>query len=434
VREVEARDPAEAAPYFFLSYPYPPGDGSGAARQPDAWLVKLFDDLCDRVVRIGHLPQEAAKSVGFMDRGPWADGPGLPLRLRRALATSRVFVPLFSRRYFESEYCGRQWSTFTGRPLSGESRGRIAADAIIPVLWAPVDGDLLPPVARSVRLNHADLGECYAANGIYGIIKLTRYREAYEAAVGGLAQLIIGAAEASPVAPGRVTDDDSSLMSAFGPEAAPVAEGPPLRITVVAPRQGELPGEQGTLRGRDACGWNPYASETVRGLADHAADLARALGYRPQVGDIQQHRDELLSGGPPTSPEVLIVDARVTMIDGYARLLRRLDAMDKPWVQVVVPWKQDDDDSEAVRAKLWSALFSVLGHKLAGGRATSSVAVRGVRTLDDFSHVLPAVIMTAARHYLRHARAFPPAVGPEVKRSRLSLSLPDTSTTELPGA
>jgi FxsC-like protein len=89
-------------------------------------------------------------------------------------------------------------------------------------------------------------------------------------------------------------------------------------------------------------------------------------------------------------------------------ILRRLDAMDKPWVQVIVVWNQQDaqmqSDSERVRA----ALDAALPRKLREGRATSALAVRGVPSLDDFGMVLPAVIAAAGRHYLRSASAHLP--------------------------
>jgi FxsC-like protein len=434
VRGVEACGTAEAAPYFFLSHPHSAMNEQGATRAPDVWLVKIFEDLCDRISVLANLPSGGAKYVGFMDREPRACPTWPSAQLVHALATCRVFVPLFSGRYFESEECGKQWFAFTRRALNDGARGRGAAKAIIPALWDPVDARYLPEVARSISLRHADLGESYAANGFYGIIKLTRHREAYENAVRGLAQLITQAARESPIAPEPVTDY-ASLVSAFGPPGRPVPGGQPLRITIVAPRREELPrGRDPLYYSHEACGWNPYAPGTKRGLADHAADLARGLGYRPDVGDLRQHGHELLSSGPPSGPEVLIVDAWATTIDWCVSLLRRLDAMDKPWVQVVVPWKRGDNGNEAAETELWPALASALGHKLAEGRATSSFAVRGVPTLDDFSKVLPTVIMTATRQYLRHAPPFPPAVDPEAERPRLSLSLSDRSNTEPSGA
>jgi FxsC-like protein len=433
VRGVEARETARGVPYFVLSHAPSPRHGRQDSRQQDVWLVKLFDDLCQRVSAAAHLPAGMAKCVGFMDRERREDDNAWPAGLAQAIATCRVFVPLFSRRYFESEGCGKEWFAFTGRALNSASPGRGATRAIIPALWNAVDARYLPRAARSIQFDHAELGACYAANGFYGIIKLNKYQDDYANAVDGLARLIVRAAADSPAS--EPAADYASLVSAFGSEGKSMPGGHPIRITIVAPRQDELPrGRSASRYGQDACGWNPYPPETARGLAVHAAELARSLGYRPDIGDLSEHGSDLLRRGRPASPQVLIVDAWATTIDRYASLLRRLDVMNKPWVQVVVPWQRGDEDDEAVRDELRSALVSALGHKLAEGRATALFAVRGVPTLDDFSRVLPTVIMTAARQYLRYAPSFPPAAPPATERPRLSFSLPDPSNTELPGA
>jgi FxsC-like protein len=426
---------AAAVPYFYLSYAQSPENATTGSSATDAWQGKLFEDLCDQVTELVGLPAAAAKYVGFMSGKPRDRHDHPSAELGRALATCRAFVPLFSRRYFDSDECGKEWFAFNSRALNSTTRGGSTAGAIIPALWVPVDADYLPAAVRAVQFNHAELGERYAATGFYGIIKLTRYRDAYDFAIGELARRIVRAAEKSPVAPDTSGVYYASLVSAFGPERSRIPGGRPLRITIVAPRRSELAREDGTIYyGHDACGWNPYAPESVRRLADHAADLARNLGFRPHVGDLSQHRDELLSSAPPSSPEVLIVDAWAATIDEYAGLLRRVDAMNNPWVQVVVPWNPGDKETEAAGPRLRSVLGSALGHKLTEGRATSLSAVHGVPTLDDFSRVLPAVIMTAARQYLRHADPFPPPGDAETERPRLRLPLPDLSNTELSGA
>jgi FxsC-like protein len=430
VREVEAREAATGAPYFVLSHAPAPWDCQGHSKQQDVWVVQLFNDLCERVSVVAQLPGGRAK-CGFMEEERREYDNRWPPGLARAIATCRVFVPLLSRSYFDSEECGKEWFAFTGRGLNSASHDQSATRAIVPALWNPVDARYLPGVARSIHFNHAELGARYAENGFYGIIKRSKYQGDYVNAVDGLARLILKAAREAPAPVPAV--DYASLVSAFEPEARSMPGGHPLRITIVAPCQGELPrGCSASRYGPDACGWNPYQPETARRLADHAAELARALGYRPDVGDLNQHGRELLRGGRPASPQVLIVDAWATRIDRYARLLRCLDVMDKPWVQVVVPW-QDGREDAAVTAELQAALAAALGRKLAGGRATSLPAIRSVLSLDDFSRVLPTVIMTAARQYLRHAPSFPPAAA-EVERPRLSLFLPDPSNTELPGA
>jgi FxsC-like protein len=82
--------------------------------------------------------------------------------------------------------------------------------------------------------------------------------------------------------------------------------------------------------------------------------------------------------------------------------------MDKPWVQVIVVWNQQDSQMQADTEQLRAALDAALPRKLREGRATSALAVRGVPSLEDFGMVLPAVIAAAGRHYLRSASAHLP--------------------------
>jgi FxsC-like protein len=159
-------------------------------------------------------------------------------------------------------------------------------------------------------------------------------------------------------------------------------------------------------------------------LADYVTDVVRSLGYRPVVGDLQERGEELLSPGPPSAPEVVIVDAWAARQEKLRESLRRLDAMDKPWVQVLIPWNRRDRESAAAENELRAALDSVLRRKLAEGRATSSLAVRGVPTLEDLGRVLQTVIVKAVRQYLRYAPAYPPA-GDVVERPRLSVAMTD---------
>jgi FxsC-like protein len=165
----------------------------------------------------------------------------------------------------------------------------------------------------------------------------------------------------------------------------------------------------------------------VRPIVDHAAGLARGLGYRVDIGDLYQHEADLLDGGPPSGPQVLIIDPWALMLPRCQHLLKRIDALDAPWVQVVIPWSNREPESPEAEARLRAALDANLGRKLAEVRGTSTIAGHGIPTLDDFGMVLPKLILTVVKHYLRHAQAYPPA-GPSVERPRLGGFSTDLST------
>jgi FxsC-like protein len=391
---------AGGGPFFFLSYAHSPRDEHGN-QDPDLWMTQLYDALCDHISQLTDLPPRA--KPGFMDRELQA-GREWPWRLSNALATCRVFVPLYSRRYFKSEHCGKEWFAFHRRALNhAAANGLGHVETIVPALWIPMRDGRFPEATRSVQFRPEDFGSLYAEHGFYGIMKVNRWRDAYDEAVYLLARRMVDAADASPVQPEQPVQYES-LAPAFGGDGGTGPGDKLLRVTVVAPRLDELPdGRDPSYYGREARDWNPYRPDSVRSLVDHAGDLARSLSYTPDVGDVFQHEAKLLGSESPSGPEVLLIDPWAVLQLECREILRRLDLLDKPWVQVVVVWNRHDVQLQGEAEKVRSALEAALPRTLREGRATSALAVRGVPSLEDFGTVLPTVIAAASRQYLRSA-------------------------------
>lgn len=393
-----SRAAADDGPFFFLSYAHGPRDYP-AGRDPDLWIAKLYEDLCEHVKSLADLPP--GKKAGFMDR-ELQQGQEWPRRLSKALATCQVFVPLYSRGYFRSEHCGREWFAFNRRRLNARAKSGRPMETIVPALWIPVRDGHLPEAVTSVQYNSADFDPLYAEHGFYGIMKVGRWESVYDEAVYLLARRIVDAGEAAPPSEPEIWTQYESLPSAFGGFAAMGPGDKLLRVTVVAQGKDDLPGGRDQLYyGKDVREWNPYRQDSVRPLADHAMELARSLSYTPDVGDLYRHESALLGSGPPAGPEVLLIDPCAVLHAECRETLRQFDALDKPWVQVVVVWNQQDIQLQADSQQLRAALEAALPRRLREGRATSALAVRGVPSLEDFGVVLPAVIAEAGRHYLR---------------------------------
>lgn len=394
--------PAAEGPLFFFSYAHSPQDDQGGT-DPDVWVEKLYRDLSGHVSGLAELPKGA--SPGFIDR-QLRQGDEWPEQLASALATCRVFVPLYSKRYFRSVHCGKEWFAFAMRRVNYKSRNHGRVDATIPALWIPLPDGMLPTAASSVQYNSPDFDPLYGEHGFYGIMKVRRWRDIYDEAVYLLARRIVAASELKPPVPPSLIPYEA-LSPAFGegPDLGFDAGDKPLQVTVVAPRRDELPdGRDSAYYGDDASEWNPYYGDAVRPLAAHAADVAKSLSYTPSVGDLYQHEAELMrSEPPPSGPHVLLIDPYATLVPASREILQKLDAVNAPWVQVIVVWSERDLQMKAEQDRLAAALHSALPHKLTEGRAKSVFALRGTRSLEEFSRMLPPVITAAGRHYLRIA-------------------------------
>jgi FxsC-like protein len=405
---------AVTAPYFFLSYAHKSHGETRDDGDANYWVGEFFRDLCRSVERQANLPKD---NSGFMDRER-RSGNEWPIGVLAALAGCRVFVPLYSPRYFADEYCGKEWSYFVRRRSDISS----AQDAlIVPGIWDPVETERLPEAARALPFGHRG-GDAYEARGLYGIMKVSRYRAEYVRTVNDLAGWIIEAAVSQPFREGPEVNH-GALESAFADiRSAPGGSvAGRFRITVVAPTRNELPGERtdSSSYGASALDWRPYGPDSPRTIAEDATDLARSLRYPVEVGDVYQHEQSLLADDPRFGPQILIVDPWALLVPHCQQLLQRVNDGRRPWVQVVIPWNATDEESRQSRGKLQAVLDATLQGKLAQTASISEMAVQGVPSAGEFDLVLGQLIGVVAKRYLANAAAFPPP-GETVERPRIS--------------
>ncbi|GAA0593550.1 hypothetical protein GCM10010394_23610 [Streptomyces crystallinus] len=377
------------------------------------WVERLFRDLCGHVMALTDLPADAPP--GFMDR-EIRFGDGWSERLSGALASCRVFVPLFSPRYFASETCGREWYAFAQRAIQHRGHTNRPVEAIVPALWVPVPPDQLPGPAERLQFNHRALGDRYVTDGLYGLIKLRIFAEEYERAVYELAKRIVRVADETQIAPGRHLDYRTA-PSAFG-AASPAPRR--LHITVAAPTRHELPeGRDDAYYGDSPLDWNPYHPVAARPLAYVAQDLARNLNYNVTVSSFDEEAPRFGSGHRPSRPEILLVDRWALTDEDRRARLAAFDAEHRPWVSVVVPWNRDDRQSRAAEAELTYRMEETMPVKLRQGRAASRPAADGVASMEAFGRLLPQVVEAANQQYLRYAEVYAPAGGTHTERPRL---------------
>lgn len=428
---------AGEAPYFFLSYAHTPRM-PGEHGDPDRWIAKLYTDLCTNVI---HLTSGRSAAVGFMDREMRA-GAAWPRRLAEALSCCRVFVPLYSPRYFESEECGKEWFAFSRRMRNrADSRGEPQAEAIVPALWVPVDPDLLPPVAKSIQFSHHLLGERYGQEGFWGIMKVQRYQDDYEFAVLELAKHIVQVARRTRLGQ-EPPADYNSLPSAFGtrathrashaeqslPQETTKRAGRRINIMIAAPTTQNIPRDrQGEVYyGASEREWNPYHPESHSPLADFATDLTSGLGYRPMVVPFGELPGVEATGSAADAPGLFLVDPWVTATDGQATRLAQFDEQAGNWISVLIPSNRADGETMAAEPTLRPRVTGALSRMLDHIPLEYRQAANSIPTLGDFADILPPMARIADNRYLRYATAYPPG-GPARRRPMLGGPYPNDS-------
>jgi hypothetical protein len=156
--------------------------------------MRLFDELSDHVSELVGRPTGA--DPGFMDRA-LDGGERWTRELLTAAGTCQVFIPLISKPYVDSEWCGTEWDAFSRRRIVRRADGSTDHETgIVPVTWAPTDAESLPAVVRDIQrfspggMPDPDIAAQYQHEGVYGLLTMG-LEAAYRAVVWRLAQRVV---------------------------------------------------------------------------------------------------------------------------------------------------------------------------------------------------------------------------------------------------
>ncbi len=98
-----------STPWFFLSYART--DSTGHEH-----LKKFYLDLAKEVRRIAGLDKDTKETeIGFLDTTSIETGAHWREKIAGPLKNSRVFICLYSRGYFGSPFCGKEFEVFRTR-------------------------------------------------------------------------------------------------------------------------------------------------------------------------------------------------------------------------------------------------------------------------------------------------------------------------------
>ncbi|KFG00937.1 hypothetical protein IQ62_10640 [Streptomyces scabiei] len=400
-------------PKFFMSYarvPFP--RRRGAALDPNRLVFQFFDELRFKVARYGGGLRE---TVGFIER------PGTPEEETiEALFDCEVFVPLYSRRYFSNPWCGRQWTAVT------KTADRSRPAEIVPVLWTPFSPTSLPQAVHRALPEVPDgRGEAPGGYGSMGLHQLLdqlndlggapqsdEERSAAEQTLAQVAEVtdwlarrIVNHAASDPAPrpphsrPSRAADPVllADLDDAF---AVPFAS--PLRITVLAPTEEQLPLGRESLRyGLRVEDWRPYGP-VVGPLVEQMEALARNLGFDPTVLPFHKAQEELRTAAVPEAPWILVVDPWALENQQMANQAREFDRARQPWTAVLSTLAGDDPQTKEQSERLRGLLTSCFPRFLNEGREGERGAVHGLDGVDAFTRWFSELAESTKIGYLRY--------------------------------
>jgi FxsC-like protein len=373
-------------PLFFLSYARIPG-GRRTGHDPDKLVFDFYEELRHRVAAHAGVEQGAA---GFVEQ------PGTSAEDSvRALSGCRVFVPLYSKRYFTDPLCGRQWTAITHRTAPGP------APRIVPVLWTPYPAASVPAAVHempAVPEGTGDAEETYAAMGLHQLLDLEEGQALQ--VTEWLARRIAAVAPPAATVPGSL---DVQGLARLPDAFAATPPSPPLRVTVLAPSEERLPiGREASRYGPRPLDWRPYGPVAGGPVAEQVTELARNLGFDPEVVSFDKTLVELRGTDTPAAPWILVVDPWALQDPKVARQARAFDEAHRPWTAVLTALADDDPQTKEHFERLRGLLESTFPRYAREGRMGQQFAVRGLATADSFALWFGELAESAYMRYLRY--------------------------------
>lgn len=345
-------------PYFFFSYARK--DDRGGKDGGLGHLGKFYEDL---EYEIGSLSKLSEEKIGFRDTSSIEPGEQWPEQLAEALNVSRVFIYMHSPTYFARPMCGKEWQVFRTRidEYVEENQDCQARPCLmVPVLWIPTVQVPVPDCVSNIQYSHEDFGDIYAQDGLYHMMRLSMFEDAYQRFLREFAKRIMQVAENTEL-PGLDTipeikdvenafeekttpqDPDSKDSSGYsGPRCA--------QFVYVAGKKNELKtvrnnvnayGEEG---GRD---WKPYFPEVEEEIAIISQRVATDEKFYYEVFSLTNELTDMIQKSRDRNEVVvLIVDPWTLELEFYSSVMQKYDNFDFFNCSLLIVFNDKDNETK----------------------------------------------------------------------------------------
>jgi hypothetical protein len=167
---------------------------------------------------LGDLNHELGYYVkGYTEALPGGFDQDMPLgvpwkrKLSRMLAESETLIPLISRPFLASEWCGKEWWVFSQRKVTVRPPLEPGDTAIVPVIWVPVAESEMHPLVRNLQYDNSTMPASYGRHGLLALSRGAAGRPGdYEAAVNRIAKRVGDLLMYATVETGRMVNLDTA--------------------------------------------------------------------------------------------------------------------------------------------------------------------------------------------------------------------------------
>jgi FxsC-like protein len=369
--------------WFFLSY------ATHDQKTDTANHIKTFYEDLDRDIRGFKTIKEGR--AGFFAGTEIEPGEKWPAVLGEALRSARVLICLYSPAYFNSSYCGKEWTIFESRLASDFPEGGARPALILPVLFGtPEDVKSRPAVAKDIQYGNEKYPPEYLENGLKYLMMRSSKREAYLDFKDAFLKRFKAAISTHNLSPLRVLPDIKTVADAFHSQAAELSGGNPLEestensqnggpqfaeFVYVAARRDEIlklkpVGPNHEYYGSISPQWIPYLPPDEAKEARQVVFFAQAAANNEgfiiyQQGPAQSNLIERLEEAQKNNRTVvLIVDTWTLELPQYQAIMQKYDAVNFRNCAVLIIWNKDSSaNRDILQRAIQRALYVKSGIK-----------------------------------------------------------------------
>lgn len=198
----------EADPWFYISF---------AKADGDVYFQQFVSDLSIELAALLGPSISLFQDLSLAES--WSEG------IRHAVRTCKVAICILTPTYFQSESCGREFQVFRDRSSRSGSRG------IFPISWIPVKP--MPRLISEMQIPVENFSEVYAKEGLAYLMRLSRYRDEYQALIQSFARHLLSIASSSPLTKLPQLPPVDAILNAFRftGSPAPLEDQGPLKVT-----------------------------------------------------------------------------------------------------------------------------------------------------------------------------------------------------------